>query len=213
MGAISSSLRGAVGLAAVAVACACAAAPAVAAESASATFSSTQLSATSWQYDLTLSDTGTTNLGTFWFAWVPGQNFMGVAPSGITSPAGWTAKTTHGGATDGYAIQWVAAPAAQLTPGESLTGFTFDSALSPEQMLGDSPFHPTSPVTTTFVYSGAPFSDAGFKFEVSAVPEPSSLALLGLGALAVVVALARKRSGRHRGSLLSVGPRRAIRAA
>ena len=192
MGAISNSLRGTVGLAAVALACACAAVPAVAAESASATISSTQLSATSWQYDLTLADTGTTDLGTFWFAWVPGQNFMGVAPSGITSPTGWTAKTTHGGATDGYAIQWVAGAAAGLTPGESLTGFTFDSAVSPEQMLGDSPFHPTSPVTTTFVYSGAPFSDAGFKFEVSAVPEPSSLALLAAGALVVGVAFRRK---------------------
>ena len=192
MGAISSSLRGAVGLAAVAVACACAVAPAVAAEAASATFTSTQLSATSWQYDLTLTDTGTTPVGTFWFAWVPGENFMTTAPSSTASPSGWTAKTTHGGATDGYAVQWVAGASSRLAPGASLTGFSFDSSMSPEQLMGDSAFYSTTPVTTTFVYSGAPFSDAGFKFEVSAVPEPSSLALLAAGALVVGVALARK---------------------
>ena len=80
----SSSQRRAVGLAALAVACACAAAPAVASEAASATFSSTQLSPTSWQYSLTLNDTGTTDLGTFWFAWVPGKDEFpkaGLVPS------------------------------------------------------------------------------------------------------------------------------------
>ena len=199
MGAISSSLRGAVGLAAVAVACACATVPALAAESASATFTSTQLSATSWQYDLTLTDTGTTPVGTFWFAWVPGENFLTTPASGIDSPAGWTAKTTHAGPTDGYAIQWVAGASAALAPGASLGGFSFDSTMSPEQMMGSSAFYPTTPVTTAFVYGGAPFSDSGFKFEVSAVPEPSSLALLGLGALAVGVALRRQRKAPQAG--------------
>ena len=201
MSSSSSSQRRSLGLAAVAIACACAAVPAAASEEASATFASTQLSPTSWQYSLTLNDTGTTNLGTFWFAWVPGKDFMATAPSSIADPAGWTAITTHGSAADGYAIQWKAGAGALLAPGQSLTGFMFDSSMSPAEMEGDSPFFTGTPVTTTFVYQGAPFSDAGVEFQVTpaaagVVPEPSSLALMALGALVIGAGVARRRPAR-----------------
>jgi MYXO-CTERM domain-containing protein len=171
-----------------------------AAEIASATISSTQLDATDWQYNLTLTDAGTTDVGTFWFSWVPGEDFMGVAPSGVSSPAGWTDNVTNAGAADGFAIQWLAGPGDALTPGDSLAGFQFDSTLSPADMAADSPFFPTTPVLTSFVYSGAPFSDAGFQFLVqpvaaAAAPEPVSGALAMFGA-GVLVFMRRRRHTR-----------------
>ena len=37
---------------------------------------------------------------------------------------------------------------------------------SPVALAGDSPTHSGSPVLTSFIYSGAPFSDSGFEFGV-----------------------------------------------
>src|SRR5579871_3126942 len=70
--------------------------------SASATFTDTQPSPGVYDYDLTLNNTGTTDIGTFWFAWIPGANFMTVTPTDIVSPAGWTATVIAGAS-----IQWV----------------------------------------------------------------------------------------------------------
>lgn len=172
-----------------------------AAEIATATISSTQLDATDWQYNLTLNDTGTTNIGTFWFSWVPGEDFMAVTPTSVSSPPSWGDNITHAGVADGFAIQWVATPGDELTPGNSLAGFEFDSTVSPADMAGDSPFFPGTPVLTSFVYSGAPFSDPGVQFVVQPVaaatvtPEPvnGALALLGAG---VLVFLRRSRRTR-----------------
>ena len=189
--------RAAIGLAAIAIAWACSAVPAAAAEGAAATISSTELTPTSWQYSLTLNDTGTTNVGTFWFAWVPGEDFMPTSPTNIVTPSNWVAHITGGGAADGFAIQWKANAGGAITPGQSLA-FTFDSTTTPAQMAADSPFFPGTPVLTSFIYSGAPFSDAGVEFTVqpaaAPVPEPSSIALLAAGALLVGLRATRRRS-------------------
>ncbi len=166
-----------------------------AAEIASAIISSTPLDATDWQYDTTLTDSGTTNIGTLWFSWVPGEDFMGAAPTAVLSPPSWTDAVTHGGASDGYAIQWVATAGDELTPGHSLAGFQFDSTVSPSDMAGDSPFYPTTPTLTGFVYSGAPFSDAGFRLvaqEAAAAPEPVN-GVLAIVCTAVFVLMLRRR--------------------
>jgi len=152
----------------------------LASEMATATYTVKQLSPSSFEYDLTLDDTGTTDIGTFWFSWIPGEGFLGTLPTSVSDPAGWTDMITNGGLMDGFAIQWVAGPGAALLPGQSLSGYKFDSALTPAQLAGDSPFHPGSRESTFFVYSGAPFSDAGSQGvaqQAATVPEPSSVAL------------------------------------
>lgn len=120
-----------------------------------------------FHYDITVTDTGTTNIGTFWFSWIPGEDFLPSIPSATSNPAGWTnALTGNGNQTDGTAIEWVAS-SNPITPGHSLSGFDFTTTDSPTALAGNSPSHSTEPVLTSFVYSGAAFSDAGFQFLVS----------------------------------------------
>jgi len=133
---------------------------------------------------LTNSSSSTDPIGTFWFGWVPGQDFLPTSPLNITTPNGWTEQVTNGGPGDGFAIQFIAGAGFSLDPGTSLTGFGFTSADTPAQLAGNSPFYPTFPATTSFVYNGAPFSSVSEQFvasvsSVSSVPEPSSL-ILGL---------------------------------
>jgi Ca2+-binding RTX toxin-like protein len=136
------------------------------AESASALIAVSQLGS-DWQYTITLDDTGSTPIGTFWFAWVPGEDFLASSPSSVFNPSAWNNTITHGGSGDGYAIQFAAtSPSNDLQPGDSI-GFSFVSSDSPSSIFGNSVFYPSTPVTTSFVYSGASFSDAGFEFQAT----------------------------------------------
>src|SRR5258706_349712 len=61
--------------------------PAYGAIGASATITPSQLGPSSYEYAMTLTNTGTTPIGTFWFAWFPGYDLLPHAPSAIKSPA------------------------------------------------------------------------------------------------------------------------------
>ena len=154
-----------------------------------------------FDYSLTLNNSAssTDSIGTLWFAWVPGADFLPTAPSNILAPEGWTAAVTNEGPKDGFAIQYVASSAAfDLSPGKSLSGFGFTSLDTPAQLQGNSPFFPTIPTTTSFVYQGGPLVGDSAQFlasvstapskapvttvseaQASTVPEPSSL-LIGV---------------------------------
>ncbi|HEX4793533.1 MAG TPA: Ig-like domain-containing protein [Humisphaera sp.] len=120
-----------------------------------------------YNYDITVTDTGTTNVGTFWFGWVPGEDFLPTPPISISNPTGWSNTTTgSGNSTDGTAIEWVATSNA-ITAGHSLSGFAFSTTDSPTALAGNSPDFPSSPAMTAFVYSGGPFSDGGFQLVVA----------------------------------------------
>jgi hypothetical protein len=130
-------------------------------------------------------------------AWVPGKDFLTTSPTSITSPAGWTATLppTHGGSTDGYAIQWIASSASSDDmAGGSLSGFTFISTDAPSSVFGNSSFYPSFATLTSFAYDAAPFSDAGTQFVPTVVvtPEPLSLGILAPAALLLL----RRRTAR-----------------
>src|SRR6185295_13206874 len=51
-----------------------------------------------FHYTITLHNTGTTDIGSLWFAWtdVPrNYDFLPSTPFGISGPVGWTAPITH----------------------------------------------------------------------------------------------------------------------
>jgi hypothetical protein len=143
-----------------------------------------------WQYTITLKDTGTTKIGTFWFAWIasPFEDFMPVMPLSVARPAGWTDHITNTGSTDGFGIEWIASPSSDLQPGQSKL-FHFRSSATPAEMFGKSTFYPTELVTTSFVYEGMAFSSPGYgpfhsssNKVIPAAPAPgaSTTELLGL---------------------------------
>jgi hypothetical protein len=153
-----------------------------------------------FDYSITLTNSNASPnpIGTFWFGWVPGKDFLPTAPFDITAPTGWVEQVTHGGATDGFAIQFIDKTGPLLAPGSSLSGFGFTSADTPAQLAGSSPFYPGTPATTSFVYNGAPFSTFSDQFVVSveSVPEPSSLILGLFGAVTSFgYLLLKKRKG------------------
>jgi len=155
---------------------------------ASATITQQQLGPGDFQYSLTLTDTGTTPIGTFWFGWFPGYDLLPHAPTSITSPPGWTGQN----APDAFGVassQWVNT-ATPLQSGQSLGGFTFNSP-DANVATGTSAFF-GEPIDFSYVYIGAPETDAGFALHPTLVtPEPASLALLVPASL--LLARRRKR--------------------
>ena len=136
-----------------------------------------------YDYSLTLNNTGTTTIGTFWFAWVPGGDFLNPVPSAASQPAGWVNRVLT--TAQGTSIQWTTT-SALLGAGQSLSGFNFSSTETPTQLLGVVPSGTGAgdPITTSFVYIGAPLRDPGQQFAATAAtPEPGSLVLLATGLL------------------------------
>ena len=128
-----------------------------------------------FNYTINLANSSSSNsgIGTFWFAWTPGQDYLATSPIAVTPPTGWTDQTIHAGAGDGYSIEFTASsPANDVQPGASLA-FSFESADNPASVGGNSVFYPGVPVGTAFVYPQGAFSDSGHQFVVTPASTPT----------------------------------------
>jgi hypothetical protein len=147
-------------------------------EAATGTLTPVQISPGDFQYSVSLTDTGNTTVGTFWFAWddVPDQDFMSVQPTNVGSPTGWgdvVTNHTYPGGGIGYGILWTAnSSASDLNPNDVVSTFTFDSTETPTQFAGTQQFNDQSfgtdfQTTSSFVYSGGPEATPGGNFVVA----------------------------------------------
>jgi hypothetical protein len=149
--------------------------------SALGTLTETATSASFNTFALTLQNTSTAGntLETFWFAWVPGKDYLDTDPLSVQLPANWTESITNAGSGDGFAIKFTTT-SAPIAVGSSLSGFGFTSVDSLAQVSGSSNFYPTTPVTTSEVSTGSAFGGTpSSSFVVAVVPEPAPLALVG----------------------------------
>jgi hypothetical protein len=160
-----------------------------AATKAGGTIGSADLGGGVFRYTITLTNVGTTGIKTFWYAWIPGQDYLATSPTNITSPAGWSAIITGGAPGDGYAIQWTTS-SAPLAPGASLS-YAFQSTDSPAMIAGNSTFFPGTPVGTSFVYEGAAFSGGSSQFVVGVPVAPSAPSVELKGSKAIITTKAK----------------------
>jgi hypothetical protein len=145
------------------------------AQDATATISGVAAGGGNYDYTITLQNTGSDNLNSFWYGWTQGGNNL---PSNPTTPAnslGWANNL------DGNSIQWVNSTGTALAPGQSGT-FNFVSSSSPSAIT-------TSPSGESVAYvGGIDFSEGSsgsstpvFSPGLQSVPEPSTLSLLVAG--------------------------------
>src|SRR6476660_1352749 len=96
-------------------------APACAALTGTATISSAPNGA-NFDYTIVLTNTGTTNIGTFWFAWTPpGQpieyDFLPSPANPTTFPSGWLGYDVPG--FPGYSLEFYNYTGSNIAPGET----------------------------------------------------------------------------------------------
>jgi hypothetical protein len=169
-----------------------AAAPrAAAALSASATLSTTSTVAP-FDYTISVKNTGTVPISTFWFAWtnVPAEyNFLPAPPTNISVPNNWFAFPTGPNYEgDGTGIEYYTF--FPLQPGDTIQGLNFTSTLAPGHMHDTASSYPF-PIDTAVVFTDYPTTGLGAFATVTVnAPEPASIALV---APAMLLLLRRRR--------------------
>ena len=141
-----------------------------------------------YDYTITLHNTGSSNIETFWFAWLPGYDFLTSYPTVTKTPTNWTTYI-ESGYYGGYSIEFFdTGSSSPLASGQSSSAFQFTSPDSPDVLNAMDPIIGYYPTTFSYVYQGAaqasPFNTIN-SIPIAAVPEPSSFILAFIGCLAI----------------------------
>jgi len=141
-----------------------------------------------YDYNILLHNTGTTQIKTFWFSWLPYSSFLPSIPNSEGAPAGWSGQIVQD--TYGNSILW-STTGSGIAPGASLFGFTLNTADSPTTLAGVDQYFGFYPVTFSYIYADTvaspnavlPGPPGSLTLSPGVVPEPGSLALFTLGTL------------------------------
>ncbi|HTR41217.1 MAG TPA: PEP-CTERM sorting domain-containing protein [Pseudomonadales bacterium] len=154
------------------------------AQNATATISNTGMNGSLYIYTITLHNTGTTTLDSFWYAWTLGGNNLSAPASNAGSALGWVDT----GLTGSTSISWEGNGSDSLAQGASTT-FTFDSSENPTTITtapsGESVAYVSATGPNTFGQNSPGSASPVFSPTLVTAPEPStwSLIIVGLGAL------------------------------
>jgi len=159
------------------------------AQDATATISGVQ-SGSVYDYTITLDNTGTTQLDSFWYAWTQSGNNLSATPSNLGNSLGWNNALFNEGGVE--TPQFTGNSSDALAPGKSAT-FTFVSTETPTQITT-----PPSGESVAYV-NGIDFSQNSpgdstpiFSPSLVAVPESTSPALLAVGCLGTIILMRKK---------------------
>jgi hypothetical protein len=159
------------------------------AQSATATISDVEVSG-SYDYTIALKNTGSYNLNGFWYGWTANLgNDLPSNPSSAGNLSGW------GNILDGNSIMWANSTGTALAPGQ--TGiFTFVSTSAPSAITSLPSGESVAYVGGIDFSQGVTGDSTGvFYPTVAAVPEPSTLVLMAVGALGFASTIRRKFLG------------------
>ena len=145
-----------------------------------------------FDYMISLTNTGTTDIGTFWFAWTPPgmpveYDLLPSEPFSISQPTGWLGPASAG--FPGFSIEYYNHGGSFIAPKETAT-FQFTSPDSPKTLQGSTFGFPN---TTSFIYAGVPEVGATARVDPVFVPEPSTYALLAAGCAGLLALRRRKQ--------------------
>lgn len=158
---------------------------------ATGTFTDVAGSGGNFDYTVTLHNTGTEAIQSFWMGWIPGA-FDVASPSSAGNNLGWSSVL------DGNSVQYGGSAGTALAVG-ALGTFTFDSTTTPAAIASAMNNAGASTVygvndPNQFDFSLAGQSANTETFDLQPAPEPSSIAFLATGFIAFLFVLRRKPS-------------------
>lgn len=159
---------------------------------ATATFTDVAGTGGDFDYTVTLANTGTEAIQSFWMGWIPGA-FDVASPTAAGNNLGWTSTV------DGNSVQYRGTAGTALGLGDSGT-FTFDSTTTPTELASamdnagaSTVYGVDDPNQLSFSLAGESANTETFDL-VQTVPEPSSFAFFAAGLIAFLFVLRRKPS-------------------
>jgi hypothetical protein len=162
---------------------------------ASATIAEIGTAGSEFEYSLTLDNTGTVPINSFWYGWVQGSFDLPSTPTSIIALSGWS------GDADGHSIQFENGTGSAI-PAGGFGIFTFDSTSSPSAMTSGTTDGAPTGASVAYGAANGPstFGENGNGSSgpiiptLTTVPEPSTIGLMATGFTGLSLWLARRRS-------------------